>query len=69
MALPAVARIPGVGDHRTARGWEWGYSGHASRPNIGLELTAYSVRSCLAVRRNSSNRIPEESGEDLEDIL
>ena len=31
-------------------------------PNQGLELTAYSVRSCLAVRRNSSNCIPDESG-------
>jgi hypothetical protein len=38
-------------------------------PNKGLELTAASVRSYLAVRRNSSNCIPEESGEDLEDIL
>jgi hypothetical protein len=38
-------------------------------PNKGVELTASSVRSCLAVRRDSSNRIPEESGEDLEDIL
>jgi hypothetical protein len=36
---------------------------------IGLQATAASVRSCLAVRRNSSNCIPEESGEDLEDIL
>ena len=31
-------------------------------PNKGLELTASSVRSCLAVRRNSSNCIPDESG-------
>src|SRR5713226_2688439 len=38
-------------------------------PNKGMELTTYSVRSCLAVRRNSSNRIPDESGQDLEDIL
>ena len=38
-------------------------------PNQGVQATAYSVRSCLAVRRNSSNCIPEESGEDLEDIL
>jgi hypothetical protein len=38
-------------------------------PNHGLQPTPSSVRSCLAVRRDSSNRIPEESGEDLEDIL
>jgi hypothetical protein len=41
----------------------------ASAPNKGLELTASSVRSCLAVRRNNSHRIPDESGEDSEDIL
>ena len=41
----------------------------ARLPNQPLQPTPYSVRSCLAVRRNSSNRIPEESGEDLEDIL
>lgn len=40
-----------------------------SPPNKGLQATANSVRSCLAVRRNSSNRIPEESGEDLEEVL
>src|SRR5712691_6429917 len=34
-----------------------------------MQATAGSVRSCLAVRRNSSNRIPDESGEALEDIL
>jgi hypothetical protein len=38
-------------------------------PNKGLQATAYSVRSSLAVRRNSSHCIPEESGEDLEEIL
>jgi hypothetical protein len=38
-------------------------------PNKGLQATAASVRSCLAVRRNSSHRIPDESGEDEEDIL
>ena len=36
---------------------------------LALQPTASSVRSCLAVRRNSSHRIPEESGEDEEDIL
>jgi hypothetical protein len=36
----------------------------ARRPGDG-----YSVRSCLAVRRNSSHRIPDKSGEDSEDIL
>ena len=40
-----------------------------SWPNQGVQATAASVRSCLAVRRNSSNRIPDESGQDLEDIL
>jgi hypothetical protein len=38
-------------------------------PNKGLQPTPRSLRSCLAVRRNSSYRIPEESGEDLEEIL
>jgi len=38
-------------------------------PNKGVQATANSVRSCLAVRRNSFYRIPEESGEDLEEIL
>jgi hypothetical protein len=37
--------------------------------NQALQLTPSSVRSCLAVRRNSSHCIPEESGEDLEEIL
>jgi hypothetical protein len=34
-----------------------------------VQATAASVRSCLAVRRNNSHRIPDESGEDSEDIL
>ena len=38
-------------------------------PNQGVHLTASSVRSCLAVRRKSSTRIPEESGKDWEEIL
>jgi hypothetical protein len=29
------------------------------QPNNRVQATAYSVRSCLAVRRDSSNRIPE----------
>ena len=36
---------------------------------MAVEPTPTSVRSYLAVRRSSPNRIPEESGEDLEDIL
>jgi hypothetical protein len=40
-----------------------------SLPNHRLQPTASSVRSYLAVRRNSSYCIPEESGEDLEEIL
>ena len=35
-----------------------GYVGQTP-PNIALEPTPSSVRSCLAVRRDSSNRIPE----------
>jgi hypothetical protein len=34
-----------------------------------MQATANKLRSCLAVRRNSSHRIPDESGQDLEDIL
>ena len=39
------------------------------RRNNRVELTGNSVRSYLVVRRNSSHRIPEESGKDWEDIL
>ena len=38
-------------------------------PNKGMQATGNSLRSCLAVRRNNSHRIPDESGEDSEDIL
>jgi hypothetical protein len=40
-----------------------------NQPNKRMQVTANSVRSFLAVRRNSSHCIPEESGEDLEEIL
>jgi len=49
------------GGGRTTRG--------TPRRTLAVEPTPYSLRSCLAVRRNSSNRIPTELGEDLEDIL
>jgi hypothetical protein len=48
MALPAVARTPEAGDHGTARGWEWGHGECTSRPNIGLQATANSLRSFFA---------------------
>ena len=47
----------------------WSAGEGASISIKGVQATANSVRSCLAVRRNSSNRIPDESGQDLEDIL
>ena len=34
-----------------------------------MQATGNSLRSDLAVRRNSSHRIPDESGEDVEDRL
>jgi hypothetical protein len=47
-----------------------GYAEEGASISINrLQVTAYSARPCLAVRRNSSHRIPDESGEDSEDIL
>jgi hypothetical protein len=46
MALAAVARAPGVGGQGAV--WGWGHGGRASRPNIGLQATAYSLRSYVA---------------------
>jgi len=48
MAFPGVAHAPDVSDSEAARGWEWSHSRRASRPNIGLQATANSLRSCVA---------------------
>ena len=62
MALPAVARTPRAGDYGAAQDWERSHGGRASRPNIGLQPTPYSLRSYVAVRRESGM---EECGNTL----